>query len=34
MSTHGRQGIQRSLLGSTGDRMLTGPAPVLFIRPE
>jgi nucleotide-binding universal stress UspA family protein len=34
MSTHGRAGIQRSVLGSTADRMLEGRAPVLLVRPE
>lgn len=34
MTTHGRAGLQRALLGSTADRMLEGRAPVLLIRPE
>jgi nucleotide-binding universal stress UspA family protein len=34
MTTHGRAGIQRALLGSTADRMLQGAAPVLLIRPD
>ncbi len=34
MTTHGRAGVQRAVLGSTADRMLQGPAPVLLIRPE
>jgi nucleotide-binding universal stress UspA family protein len=34
MSTHGRAGLVRTVLGSTADRMLQGPAPVLLIRPE
>jgi nucleotide-binding universal stress UspA family protein len=34
MTTHGRAGLQRALLGSTADRMLGGRAPVLLIRPE
>jgi nucleotide-binding universal stress UspA family protein len=34
MATHGRAGVQRALLGSTADRMLNGPAPVLLIRPS
>jgi nucleotide-binding universal stress UspA family protein len=34
MTTHGRAGIQRALLGSTADRMLGGRAPVLLIRPQ
>lgn len=33
MTTHGRAGVQRALLGSTADRMLEGRAPVLLIRP-
>jgi nucleotide-binding universal stress UspA family protein len=33
MSTHVRAGIQRAVLGSTADRMLEGPAPVLLVRP-
>lgn len=34
MTTHGRAGVQRALLGSTADRMLQGTAPVLLIRPD
>jgi nucleotide-binding universal stress UspA family protein len=34
MSTHGRAGLVRSVLGSTADRLLQGPAPVLLIRPQ
>jgi nucleotide-binding universal stress UspA family protein len=34
MTTHGRAGVQRAVLGSTADRMLQGRAPVLLIRPE
>lgn len=34
MATHGRAGIQRAMLGSTADRMLEGPAPVLLVRPQ
>jgi nucleotide-binding universal stress UspA family protein len=34
MTTHGRAGVQRALLGSTADRMLEGSAPVLLIRPD
>jgi nucleotide-binding universal stress UspA family protein len=34
MTTHGRAGISRAVLGSTADRMLQGGAPVLLIRPE
>jgi nucleotide-binding universal stress UspA family protein len=34
MTTHGRAGVQRALLGSTADRMLEGRAPVLLIRPD
>ncbi len=34
MTTHGRAGVQRALLGSTADRMLHGGAPVLLIRPD
>jgi nucleotide-binding universal stress UspA family protein len=34
MTTHGRAGLQRALLGSTADRMLEGAAPVLLIRPD
>lgn len=34
MTTHGRAGVQRAILGSTADRMLDGRAPVLLIRPE
>jgi nucleotide-binding universal stress UspA family protein len=34
MSTHGRAGVQRAMLGSTADRMLEGPAPVLLVRPD
>ena len=33
MTTHGRAGVQRALLGSTADRMLEGRAPVLLVRP-
>jgi nucleotide-binding universal stress UspA family protein len=33
MTTHGRAGVQRALLGSTADRMLQGRAPVLLLRP-
>jgi len=34
MTTHGRAGVQRAVLGSTADRMLDGRAPVLLVRPE
>lgn len=34
MATHGRAGLQRAFLGSTADRVLDGPAPVLLIRPD
>jgi nucleotide-binding universal stress UspA family protein len=34
MTTHARAGIQRSVLGSTADRVLQGHAPVLLIRPD
>lgn len=34
LSTHGRAGLQRAILGSTADRLLEGPAPVLMLRPE
>jgi nucleotide-binding universal stress UspA family protein len=34
MSTHARAGVQRAILGSTADRMLEGPAPVLLVRPR
>lgn len=34
MTTHARTGIARAALGSTADRVLHGPAPVLLIRPE
>lgn len=34
MTTHARRGIFRAALGSTADRMLQGPAPVLLVRPE
>ncbi len=34
MTTHGRAGFQRAILGSTADRMLDGRAPVLLVRPE
>lgn len=34
MSSHGRGGVTRWLLGSITDRMLHGPAPVLVLRPE
>jgi nucleotide-binding universal stress UspA family protein len=34
MTTHGRAGVQRAVLGSTADRMLLGRAPVLLIRPN
>jgi len=33
MTTHARGGIFRAALGSTADRMLQGPAPVLLVRP-
>jgi nucleotide-binding universal stress UspA family protein len=33
MATHARAGVQRAVLGSTADRMLDGPAPVLLVRP-
>jgi nucleotide-binding universal stress UspA family protein len=34
MSTHARTGLARAALGSTADRMIQGPAPVLLLRPE
>jgi len=34
MTTHARGGFLRAALGSTADRMLQGPAPVLLVRPE
>jgi nucleotide-binding universal stress UspA family protein len=34
MTTHARSGIGRVVLGSTADRMLQGPAPVVFLRPD
>ncbi len=34
MSTHGREGLARTVLGSTADRMLQSRAPVLLVRPE
>jgi nucleotide-binding universal stress UspA family protein len=34
MTTHARTGLFRAALGSTADRMLQGPAPVLLVRPE
>lgn len=34
MTTHARTGLARAALGSTADRLLHGPAPVLLIRPE
>lgn len=33
MTSHGRGGVVRWLLGSIADRMLHGPAPVLIVRP-
>lgn len=33
MTTHARAGLERSLLGSTADRMLACKAPVLLVRP-
>lgn len=33
-TTHGRTGISRAALGSTSDRLLHGPAPVLIFRPS
>jgi nucleotide-binding universal stress UspA family protein len=32
-TTHGRTGVRRAALGSTSDRLLHGPAPVLIFRP-
>jgi nucleotide-binding universal stress UspA family protein len=32
MTSHGRGGLLRSVLGSVTDRMLHGPAPVLVVR--
>lgn len=34
MTSHGRAGVQRALLGSTADRMLRAPVPVLLLRPQ
>jgi nucleotide-binding universal stress UspA family protein len=35
MSTHGRSGVRRMLLGSTADRVVHGAKmPVLLVRPE
>ena len=34
MSTHARSGIVRAALGSTADRMLQGPAPVMLVHAE
>ena len=34
MTSHGRGGVLRTALGSTTDRMLGGPAPVLIVRPQ
>jgi nucleotide-binding universal stress UspA family protein len=33
-TTHGRTGVKRAALGSTTDRLLHGPAPVLIFRPS
>ncbi len=33
MTTHGRSGVVRAVLGSTADRVLQCPAPVLLVRP-
>jgi nucleotide-binding universal stress UspA family protein len=34
MTTHARTGLARAAMGSTADRMLQAPVPVLLIRPE
>jgi nucleotide-binding universal stress UspA family protein len=34
MTTHARRGLARAALGSTADRMLQAPAPVILLRPE
>lgn len=34
MTSHGRRGLARSVLGSVTDRVLHGPAPVLIVRPR
>lgn len=34
MTTHARSGLARATLGSTADRMLQAPVPVLLVRPE
>jgi nucleotide-binding universal stress UspA family protein len=34
MTTHARVGLARATLGSTADRMLQAPIPVLLVRPE
>ena len=34
MTTHARGGFARAALGSTADRMLQAPVPVLLVRPE
>jgi nucleotide-binding universal stress UspA family protein len=34
MATHARVGVARAALGSTADRLIQGPAPVLLLRPR
>ena len=34
MTTHARAGLARATLGSTADRLLQAPVPVLLVRPE